>query len=127
MDYIKLEAWRALDTQLIELKKQEMALRKELFKEVFNTEEEGAHQVDLPEGWKLKATVPYTRSLDQSKMEETLKALKKAKADPDLIKIKYDLSVAEYRKLNDKVRAIVDAALTTKPGCPSMELIAPKV
>lgn len=126
MDYVKLEQWRKLATQLSAIKNDEMKLRKELFKEGFIAPVEGANTIELQDGWMLKATVPYTRALDQEKVPEVLKELKKAKAPATLIRAKYELSIADYRKLDDKQQALVDAILTTKPGAPSLELIPPK-
>ena len=126
MDYVKLEAWRKLDAELKRIKTEEMSLRKELFKEIFNTENEGTHTVALSEGWKLKANQPYTRKLDKELMPEIINAL--VKFNPFLIKTEYSLSVTEYKKIeaSNPIKAVVDAVLTTTPGCPSMELVPPK-
>lgn len=125
MNYAKLEAWRLCAAQLDTLKKQEMELRKALVTETFTSTLEGAHSIELDAGWTLKMTQPYTRSLDQAKMPEVLKALKKLKAN-GAIKVKYDLSVAAYKALEGAARACIDEVLTTTPGSPSLELVAPK-
>lgn len=125
-NYTKLEQWRKLTTDLARIKAEEMKLRKELFGEIFmNSEREGTHSFDLDGGWKLEAVVLYSRSLDQALAAEVFKKVKKS--HPTLIKVKYDLSVAEYRKLDDATKAGIDAILTTKPGSPSMELVPPKI
>lgn len=126
MDYVRLEAWRKCALELARLKEEEMCLRKEIFKEAFEAATEGANKLTLQGGWELKATVPYTRTLDQAHVAELLKELKKAKAPSTLIKIKYDLSVADYKKLDDHIGGMVDAHLTTKPGTPALELVPPK-
>lgn len=126
MDYVRLEAWRKCALELARLKEEEMCLRKEVFKEAFIAASEGANKLTLQGGWELKATVPYTRTLDQAHVTGLLKELKKAKAPSTLIKIKYDLSVADYKKLDDHIRGMVDAHLTTKPGTPALELVPPK-
>ena len=124
IDYAKLEAWRQIQNELSRVKDEEMKLRKELFGEVFQTEDEGSHKLELDGGWKLEAVVPYTRTLDQKLAPDVLKHIKKA--HPTLIKVKYELSVTEYRLLDDAAKAGIDAILTTKPGTPSMKLVAPK-
>lgn len=126
MDYVKLEAWRKCALELSRIKEEEMCLRKEIFASAFVAATEGANKLTLQGGWELKATVPYTRTLDQAKVADLLKDLKKAKAPSTLIKTKYEISVTDYRKLDDEIRSLVDAILTTKPGTPQMELIAPK-
>jgi hypothetical protein len=56
-----------------------------------------------------------------------LKELKKQKLG-DLIKVKYELSVTDYKKLaeDDVTKAVLDAIMTTKPGAPALEIVAPK-
>lgn len=126
MDYIRLEAWRKCALELSRLKDEELCLRKEVFAEAFVMATEGTNKLALPGGWELKATVPYTRTLDQTKVAELLKELKKAKAPSTLIKTKYELSITDYKKLDDEIRSLVDHILTTKPGTPALELIQPK-
>ena len=125
MNFAKLEAWRLATLELAALKAKEMQLRKELTAETFNSQLEGTHVVELTDGWQLKMTQPFTRSLDQAKMPEILKQLKKLKAD-SAVKVKYELSITQYRTLEAEGKALIDAALTTKPGAPSLELVAPK-
>lgn len=125
MDYAKLEQWRAATLELELVKANEMRLRKELVAECFPTLLEGTNSRELQGGWVLKMNQPFTRSLDQAKAPELLKALKKLKAD-SVVKVKYDLSVAAYRTLEGQARALVDEVLTTKPGSPSLELVPPK-
>lgn len=125
MNYEKLEQWRAAALDLELAKTLEMRLRKELATECFPTLLEGTNTLELQGGWVLKLNQPFTRSLDQAKAPEVLKALKKLKAD-GAVKIKYDLSLAVYRGLEGQARALVDDILTTKPGSPSLELVAPK-
>lgn len=125
MNYEKLEQWRAAALDLELAKTLEMRLRKELTAECFPNLLEGTNSIELQAGWVLKLNQPFTRSLDQAKAPEVLKALKKLKAD-GAVKIKYDLSLAVYRGLEGQARALVDDILTTKPGSPSLELVAPK-
>ena len=128
MDYVKLEAWRKCALELSRIKEEEMCLRKEVFASAFVAATEGANKLVLQGGWELKATVPYTRTLDQAKVAEILKELKKAKAPSTLIKTKYELSVTDYKKLemDDAVRSLIDSILTTKPVTAALELIPPK-
>lgn len=125
MNFEKLEQWRLATLELSLLKAKEMQLRKELTDENFQTALEGAHTLDIYDGWQLKMTQPFTRSLDQAKMPEVLKQLKKLKAD-NAVKVKYELSVTVYRQLDAESKALVDTVLTTKPGAPSLELVGPK-
>lgn len=127
MDFTKLEQWRKCALELSRIKDEEMRLRKEIFASAFTSPTEGTNKHELMDGWQLKATLPYNRALDQSKCEAVLKDLKKQKLG-DLIKVKYELSVTDYKKLaeDDVTKAVLDAIMTTKPGAPSLELVAPK-
>lgn len=126
MDYSKLEAWRQADMALKAAKELELTLRKELFDATFNTDKEGVHKAPLNEGWTLEASLPYNRTLDQELVPDTLRMLYTMNASAALIKTKYELSVAEYRKLDAQQKKTVDAILTTKPGTPSIKLVPPK-
>lgn len=127
LDLDTLEAWRKAALELAMWKEREMTLRKVVFADAFPNPVEGTNKHEVMDGWTIKATQPYTRALDQSKVEPILKDLKKQKLG-DLIKVKYELSVTDYKKLaeDDPAKAVIDAILTTKPGAPSLELIAPK-
>ena len=127
MDFTKLEQWRKCALELSRIKDEEMRLRKEIFAAAFTSPVEGTNKHELMEGWQLKATYPYTRALDQTKCEALLKNFKKQKLD-DLIKVKYELNVTDYKKLaeDDVTKAVLDAIMTTKPGAPALELVAPK-
>lgn len=127
MDFVKLEQWRKAASDLSRIKTEEMKLRKELFADNFDRPSEGVNSIELPEGWTLKATVPYTRNLNQVRAVDVVKLLKKMKAPAGLIKTSYTLSVSDYKKLTDEnVKRLVDDILTTAPGTPAMELVPPK-
>jgi hypothetical protein len=121
-----LQEWNETLGQLSTLKAKEMSLRKQLVATVFPEVVEGTQTLQLNNGWKLVMTQPFTRSLDQAKVPALLKELKKLQAAPTLIKIKYELSIGEFRKLEGEGLLLVQDILTTKPGAPSLELVAPK-
>lgn len=127
MDFTKLEQWRKCALELSRIKDEEMKLRKEIFAAAFTSPIEGTNKHELMDGWQLKATYPFNRALDQSKCEAVFKELKKQKLG-DLIKVKYELNVTDYKKLaeDDLTKAVLDAIMTTKPGAPALEIVAPK-
>lgn len=43
-----------------------------------------------------------------------------------IVKTSFELSVGEYGKLPEPLRAIIDDVITTSPGAPQVEIIAPK-
>lgn len=125
--YGKIGRWNELVTQLASVKDQEAKLRKEIFDACFPTPTEGTNIIDMPEGWKLKATHKLNRSVDESALPAALEALRKKKISvDDLIRYKPELSVSAYRKLAPEHAKILEQAMTIKPGTPVMELVAPK-
>lgn len=94
--------------------------------------QEGTQRLPLANGWELKVVKKLNYKLDD-KDGATDKALEKIeKLGPEgvfiaerLVKWKPDISVAEYRKLDDKFKTIIDSVLTTTPGLPTLELIDP--
>lgn len=126
METSLLQQWNETLGELAALKAKEMSLRKQLVATVFPNVIEGVQTLPLNNGWQLKMTQPFTWSLDQAKVPALLKELKKLKADPTLIKTKYELSIGEFRKLEGEALLLVQDIMTTKPGAPSLELVPPK-
>jgi len=124
MDYVKIEAWRQACAALAKAKEDEMRLRRSIIEESFDTSTEGTQNLSLDGGWTLTAKQPFTRSLDQKMAAIVYERVKEL--NPSLIKLKYELSVGEYRALDDATRVGIDAILTTKPGTASLELTPPK-
>lgn len=107
--------------------KAEQDIRKQVIAFAFPEPEEGTNSLDLASGWKLKATCPVTRTVD----EAAFALLKQALADngviaDSLMRYKAELEVKKYKALTEASRAIVDQSLTIKPGSYSLELVAPK-
>jgi len=132
----KILAWQEAVKTIAAAKDAEAALRKEVLKECFNfesDEREGTENVELGNGYKLKAVFKLNRRLD-NKDEGVDKALTKIeKSGPEgqfvadrLVKWKPELSLSEYKKLPDKFKKLIDEVLTASPGTPSLELVEPK-
>jgi len=130
----KILEWRAAQAALALAKEQEAALRAEVVALAFaDHKDEGTENVELGNGWKLKAVfkIGYTLDNKDDAVDKALSKIEKAGGEGEfiagrLVKWKPELSVSEYKKLPDKFRKIIDAVLTTKPGTPSLELIEPK-
>lgn len=92
---------------------------------------EGTKNHDLGNGYKLKMTFKLNYSLDQSSIDAALDKIEKMGNDGKfiaerIVKWKADLSVSEYRELDPKFKTVIDGVLTTSPGLPSCEIVAPK-
>ena len=127
----KIGIWNMAQKQLADIKKQEAELRAEVFAALFDNGEfplkEGANKLDLPDGWSITATHKLNYNIDEAVISDTLEQMReKGFSDLGLVKYKPSLSVAEYRKIDDEMKGILSAALTIKPGSPSMKLIPPK-
>lgn len=94
----------------------------------FPTAEEGTRTIELPDGWVLKSKCQYSRSVDIAVLQGLQAPLAACRASLDhLIRWSADLNVKAYRELTAQAKAVFDTCLTTTPGTPSLELVAPKV
>jgi hypothetical protein len=125
--FTKIGRWNELQSQLSSIKDQEMKLRKEIFDACFPNPTEGTNKTDMPEGWSLKGTYKLTRSLDEAALPAVLTELHKHKVrTDDVVVYKPSLSMTGFKKLDDKWQHVLEQAMVTKPGAPTLELIPPK-
>lgn len=123
----KIGIWKSLKDQLATIKDQEIALRSEIFKEVFVHPTEGTNTADLPEGWKLKGTYKLNRKLDESALPAILEQLRKKKVNTDqIILYKPTLDTRAYRLMEPDMRHLLEKAMVIEPGAPTLELVEPK-
>lgn len=131
-----LTQWYEASTQLKELAERESAYRMNLVTRLFdNSKLEGDQTIDLG-GWRLKASKVqhYSATNDSGQTERLLGFI--AGNDPalaaELVKWKPELSKTAYRKLLEvtaevtEIQPYLAAAITVKPGMPTLELIPPK-
>ena len=105
----------------------EQDLRKKVIANVFPEPAEGVNKFDLANGWALKATCPVTRTVDDAAFDLLRPKLAELGVIADtLVKTKLSLETKAYRNLSDATRALVDEALTIKPGSYTLELVPPK-
>ncbi len=105
----------------------EQDLRKKVIATVFPAPSEGVNKFDLANGWALKATCPVTRTVDDAAFDLLRPKLAELGVIADtLVKTKLSLETKAYRNLSDATRALVDEALTIKPGSYTLELVPPK-
>lgn len=105
----------------------EQELRKKVIATVFPEPAEGVNKFDLANGWVLKATCPVTRTVDDAAFDLLRPKLAELGVIADiLVKTKLSLETKAYRNLSDATRALVDEALTIKPGSYTLELVPPK-
>lgn len=128
-------AWQVKSTALAVAAREEKDARAEVIKLAFDTLKEGTNTVELGKGYKLSVKQPYYYKLDTAEenkaTDEALTKLEEmgnegAFIADRLVKWKPELSISEYRKLDDKYKAVIDKVLTISPGSAQVELVTPK-
>ena len=123
--------WAELKTELEKAKALEMELRKFIVKHEFSSVKEGVNNIELGNGYKLKATLKYNYVIDNNKIDSALDKLAKINNEGSfiaerIVKWKADLVLKEYRELEPQYKKIIDEVLTIKDAAPTLEIIEPK-
>ena len=125
--YEKLSEWMKVSEELKVLKEKEIKLRKEVFQQFFPTPMEGTTNVELEDGWVLKGVHKINRNVDEAALPAVQRELAKHKVSIDeLVRFKPELVIANYRKLDPKWLKILDQAIVSTEGSPSLTLVPPK-
>ena len=124
--------WAELKTELEKAKTLEMELRKYIVKREFSSVKEGVNNIELGNGYKLKATLKYNYVIDNNKIDSALDELAKINNEGSfiaerIVKWKADLVLKEYRELEPQYKKIIDEVLTIKDAAPTLEIVEPKV
>jgi hypothetical protein len=137
MNTTKLAEWDRVNKALKEMKVLEAKLRSEVLGELYNFGgeadlREGTENLELDNGYKLKATFKLSRKLE-NKNHETEEALAQIANFENgilyaerLVKWSPELSVSEYKKLPTNIKQIIDSCVTSKAATPSLEIVEPK-
>jgi hypothetical protein len=126
--------WEQCKLQIESLKKLEIEFRNEILKQEFqfdeNKCESGTKNLDLDNGFKLKAVFKTTQTLDQVKVLQVYDVIKTMHEGEfilkRLLKWKADLSLTEYKKLPVDIKNVFDDCLTVKSSQPSLEIVESK-
>lgn len=134
-------AWDKAKADLEAAKALEIELRKKVVSFSFDPEKKsGTECVELGNGFELKAVKKITYGfvqndkglVDKRAIETALEKLEKDGPAGEmvaerLIKWKPELSLTEYKLLEDKYKKIIDKVIVTKDATPTLEIIKPKV
>lgn len=129
--------WQEAVKALAAAKEAESVLRCEVLKNAFafNPEalREGTENIELGNGYKLKATFKISRGFvgGNEALEKALQKIEKSGPEGEfiaerLIRWKPELSVSEYKKLPAKFENIINEVISSKEATPSVELVIPK-
>lgn len=126
----QIMAWQAKKKELDAAKAEEMAMRKHIVESNshgFDTETIGTQNVDLGNGWTLKAVVKqsFTLDTDNDKVEAALDRLEDWQADR-LVKWSPRMMKKEYDDLDAADRDAFNEVVTISTASPTLTLVAPK-
>lgn len=132
----KILEWQEATKELAAAKETEAALRKQVLAMCFDwdyDDREGTQNVELGNGYKLKAVFKLNRRLDNKddKVDKILTKIEKSGPEGEfiaerLVKWKPELALSEYKNLPEKFKKLIDEVLTASPGTPGLELVIPK-
>ncbi len=108
-----------LATELADTKKKEMAIRVEICDRLLEGKNVGAHKFNIDD-FTISATKKITHSLDQDMIGEMIDSDELSEDELGAIKIKYDLALGVYKKLDNA--DYLDEALTVKPATPALKV-----
>lgn len=126
-----LKQWEDTKVTLETAKAAEMELRKTVMEFCFDPEKTtGTETIELANGYKLKCVKKINYNVDQEMVNEALDKIENLDSEGKfiverVIKWKADLSLTEYKGLPDRYKAIIDTAITTSEGAPTLTIVAP--
>jgi hypothetical protein len=121
-----VDQWLAVKAVAKLLADYEMSQRKTLFYHTFPAPKEGANTFDLADGRKIKATHKINRTILEDQIGAARQAYSELNDRPvdfeDLLKVKYDLVVAPFRKLEGPALLAVSRMVNAKDGAPDLKV-----
>lgn len=135
-----LVEWQKKQAELATVKAEEMALRVKCVEFISNPNlNKGTERVPLGNGYEAKVVKKITYGfqktvdgkIDKKAIDAALTAIEdtgdvgKYIAD-QLVKWTPELSLTEYNKLNDNIKALIDPVIRTTDGTPTLEILEPK-
>lgn len=115
-----LERARMLAIQLKEIKAEEMELRREIVSEIAGDLDVGTHVLDR-DGFKIKVRIGVSYGLVQDELQELIDTGQLTEEENDLVRIKYDLKLADYKKAGFNTDSL-DEVIVVKPSAPSLDI-----
>lgn len=123
--YDNLYRWYEVRQQLDRIKEEERELRDAVVNEFFAELDTGTERIDVPGDATLVCTRSMNYRLDETALEEALKAVPKTKKDK-LVRWKPSLDKRTYDSLSAKAKQGFDEAVIATPGAPSIKLELPE-
>lgn len=136
-----LLAWEESKKALDVAKEKEMEQRKAVVAFAFDpNKESGTERIELGNGYQAKAVKKINYGfvkdaegkLNKRAIDKALERIEKIGGPVGeliaerLVKWTPDLSLTEYKQLDEKFKKIIDEVIVTSEGAPTLEIIAPK-
>lgn len=122
-----LSEWYSAADELKKIKFKEITLRKRIFGFFFKDPTEGTNNHDMDDGYTLKGVHKIDRKVDEGAFNSLKDKFRESGINPDtLVEMKPSLVKAQYNKLTEEQRHLVDQMLIIKPGSPSISIVKPK-
>jgi hypothetical protein len=123
-DETMLHRWYELNTQLAQLREEEMNLRKAIFDTYFQEAKEGVNNHTLPDGFVLKGKRVVNRTIDKGALNASIEGFRVMGILVDeVVDWKPSLKVSAYRKLTHEQQKVFDSVLVVKDGTPGLEIV----
>lgn len=123
-DETMLHRWYELNTQLAQLREEEMNLRKAIFDTYFQEAKEGVNNHTLPDGFVLKGKRVVNRTIDKGALNASIEGFRVMGILVDeVVDWKPSLKVSAYRKLTLEQQKVFDTVLVVKDGIPGLEIV----
>ena len=123
-DETMLHRWYELNTQLAQLREEEMNLRKAIFDTYFQEAKEGVNNHTLPDGFVLKGKRVVNRTIDKGALNASIEGFRVMGILVDeVVDWKPSLKVSAYRKLTPGQQKVFDTVLVVKDGTPGLEIV----
>lgn len=115
--------WYEAKNALQAAQAKERLLRDQVFSEYFVDPKEGTNNFKLPTGDVLTAVYPMNRKIDKAVLNGLGEELRNMRVNVDeIVEYKPDLRIANYRKLTDEQRLVLDQCITMTPGSPQISI-----
>jgi len=119
-------AWNDQKVALDHAKTKEAELRTQVVAALFDPSSMGTTKRTLGKGWTLKVNVPKNVKMvkDEDAIRKALSQFTDGK-EIGLVKWEGKLVSSVYKTLDEEDQRIINTVITTTPGAPQLELIAP--
>lgn len=123
-----VDEWLSIKKEAKRLAELEMNMRKAIMQSIRNAKgdefKEGANTLAMGDGRKITCTHKVNRIIDQSQIEVIREEYNALNDRPvpfdDLLKVKYDLVIGPFRKLEGRALEVISDLVTSKEGSPEI-------